>query len=438
MNVKEASVNETLGVAASARVCHHCVMDDLELRPLREQEFAEAVWVASLAFGEHPAEEDKVYYREGFDLERSICAFLNGNLVGVSTALSLELTLPGGSLLPAGGLTWIAVLPTHRRRGVLRQLVSVQLQDMIRRGEPVSALLASEGGIYRRFGYGPATSVVSFQIPRARATFIGPVHRTGRITLLKPDEAVTVLPAAYENLRMLRPGEVSRPGGWWQEYLHDAEEHQEGAGRMFHATHESSPGVIDGYATYRIKEDWPFATPRSVLRVVEVMSSSYEVYAALWDFLLNTDLVETVAFSRGRVDEPLRWLLTDPRSLVVDGLTDYLWLRLLDVPRALSARVYGSAAELVIEVADTHHSRRSTRFGLRTGGAGALGAECSPSSREPDLTVEIDGLAAAYLGGVTFATLAAVGRVRELRPGAVERATAMFSTATAPYCTTMF
>ena len=132
-----------LGVAASARVCHHCVMEDLKLRPLREEEFADAVWVASMAFGEHHSGEDTVCYREGFDLERSMCAFLDGNLVGVSTALSLELTLPGGSVLPAGGLTWIAVLPTHRRRGVLRQLIAAQLRDMIRRGEPVSALLAS-------------------------------------------------------------------------------------------------------------------------------------------------------------------------------------------------------------------------------------------------------------------------------------------------------
>ena len=426
------------GVAASARVCHHWVMEDLKLRPLREEEFAEAVWVASMAFGEHPSEDDKVHYREGFDLERSMCAFLDGNLVGVSTALSLELVLPGGNILPAGGLTWIAVLPTHRRRGVLRQLMAVQLQDMIRRGEPVSALLASEGAIYRRFGYGPATSVISFQIARTSAALLWPARRTGRITLLKPDEAETVLPAVYESLRMSRHGEVSRPSGWWQEYLHDPEHHQEGAGRMFHATHETSPGMVDGYVTYRIKESWPFATSRSVLRVVELLASSHETYADLWDYLANTDLVETIAFSRGRVDEPLRWLLADPRSFVVDGLADYLWLRLLDVPRALSARAYGSEAELVIEVADSHPSRKSTRYALRTSAAWAQGAECVPSTREPDLTLEIDGLAAAYLGGVTFATLATAGRVRELRPGAVDRANAMFSTVTAPYCTTMF
>jgi predicted acetyltransferase len=184
--------------------------------------------------------------------------------------------------------------------------------------------------------------------------------------------------------------------------------------------------------------------------VVEVMASGPGAYAALWEYLLNLDLIDTIAFSRGRVDEPLRWLLADPRRFTVTALGDYLWLRLLDVPRALAAREYGASGELVLEVTDVFPAPSTARFLLRTspagtrgrtdapGLAGTPGAECAPTTRAPDLALEIGSLGEAYLGGVAFATLAAAGRVRELRAGALKRADAMFSTSTAPYCVTMF
>jgi predicted acetyltransferase len=232
-------------------------MDRFEIRPLREEEFADALWVASMAFGEHQTPEDQIYYKKGFDFERSMCAFEKGKLVDTSTTLSLELTLPGGNALPIGGLTWIAVLPTHRRQGIMRQLIAAQLQDMVGRGEPASALFASEGNIYGRFGYGPATSVMSFQVPRDHAVFLEPVRQRGSTVLLRPEEAAAELPAIYENLRLLQPGAISRPGSWWEEYLHDPEHHREGAGAMIHAKHETQPGIADGYVTYRIRDDWP-------------------------------------------------------------------------------------------------------------------------------------------------------------------------------------
>jgi predicted acetyltransferase len=147
------------------------------------------------------------------------------------------------------------------------------------------------------------------------------------------------------------------------------------------------------------------------------------------------------------VDEPLRWLLSDPRRFKVDELFDYLWLRLLDVPRALAARRYAAAGQLVLEVIDPFPTSTTRRYLLRVapamGGAASrpslvLPAECTPSSAEPDLTLESGVLASAYLGGVSFATLAAAGRVRELTPGAAQRADAMFLTSTAPFCATEF
>jgi predicted acetyltransferase len=423
------------------------MVDDVEIRPVREDEFPAVFALSCAAFGEQATEEDEKAHRLGFPFGQALAAFDSGRMVATSAVYSQELTLPGGATVPMGGLTWVATLPTHRRRGLLRRLLSVQFAQMTARGEVVSGLEASEGSIYGRFGYGPATSVMSFSVERAHAAFAAPLDTAtaGRFTLLEADEAAVQLPSIYESLRLLQPGAVSRPPVWWKGYLADPPSEREGATRRFHVVHETVPGTPDGYVSYRVKEEWGRAPALNTARVVELLAGDPGVYRALWGFVLGTDLCQTVSCGRGRVDEPLRWLLADPRRFLVRELSDFLWLRLLDVPRALAARRYAAADRLVLEVVDTFPTPGTKRSLLSTQGAApgpnpalpAL-AECVATSSAPDLALAIDVLGAVYLGGVTFATLAAASRVRELTPGAIARGDAMFSTASAPYCVTEF
>jgi len=415
-------------------------MADIDIRPPREEEFPAILRIGCVAFGEEATPEDTEAYRASFPFDRALSAYEDGVMVATSAAMSLELTLPGLTTLPAAGITWIATLPTHRRRGLLRQLMSGHFAQIAERDEPLSVLLASEANIYGRFGYGPATSSMSFSIERPYAVFFSPVVDEGRMTLLDDEEAAAQLPSIYDTLRLGQPGAVSRPAFWWGHHLHDPVVEREGATKMYHARHENTAGVADGYVSYRIKESWSSAgTPANEVRVVEVVSANPDVYKALWDYVLSTDLSRTTSCWRGRVDEPLRWLLADPRRFEVKALADDLYLRLHDLPRALSARAYRAAGELVLGVTDVSAPvPKETCYLLRTDAAVPAGGECTPTAKEPDLRLSIEYLAAVYLGGVSFSTLAAAGRVRELTSGAVERADAMFSTASAPYCSTMF
>ncbi len=417
-------------------------MDGLEIRPIAEDEFPTAVKLMSVAFAEECTEDDVKAYQASFPFERSLCAFEQGRLVATSAVLSLELTLPGHVSVPMGGVTWIATLPTHRRRGLLRRLMLAQAADMAERGETISGLGASEGNIYGRFGYGPATHFASFRLERARAQFSSPVDdaSAGRITLLDVDEAATRLPAIFDSLRLRQPGTVRRSAGLWQEYFGDPTPNREGAGRMFHCMHETVPGEPDGYVSYRVKEEWSGETPAYEVRVVELVAADLGTYRALWDYIIGTDLATTITCWRGRVDEPLRWLLTDLRQLKVEAVGDFLWLRLLDVPRALEARAYSCPGELVLEVTESFPAGRRARYALRADGpgAGTSAAGCARTKATPDLALAVQALASAYLGGVSFATLAAAGRVQELRAGAIARADAMFHTGAAPYNITEF
>jgi predicted acetyltransferase len=411
----------------------------VDIRPVREEEFESVLEVAGAAFGEEYSAEDADSYRAEFPFERSLAAFVDGKMASLSAVLSLELTLPGGVAVPMGGVTWIATLPTHRRQGLLTRLMAANFTDMIERGEIVSGLGASEGTIYGRFGYGPATTVTSFRVERAHACFATDCNPSpaGRLIMLDSNEAADVLPAVYESLRLRQPGAISRPSSLWRAYLADPPIQRGGATRMHHVAHEAAPGIVDGYVSYRVKAEFEGATALNAVHVAELLAADAGVYRALWGFVMGTDLCHTVSVERGRPDEPLRWLLADLRRFRFGESFDFLWLRLLDVPRALAARRYANPGRLVLEVADPFPAPRIDRF-LLTAERGDAAAECSTTSAAPDLALDASMLGAVYLGGVSFATLAAAGRVLELTPGAIARADAMFFSACAPFCAVEF
>jgi predicted acetyltransferase len=206
---------------------------------------------------------------------------------------------------------------------------------------------------------------------------------------------------------------------------------------MYHAVHTGPTGVDDGYVSYRIKEQWLASTPMNEVVVVELLAGDRDAYRALWHYIIGTDLCHTISCGRARVDEPLRWLLADSRRLAVNAVSDDLYLRLLDLPRALAARAYAAPGELVLEVSESFPTSRIGRYLLRTG-PGSEGADCRPTDRQPDISLDVATLGAAYLGGVSFTSLSAAGRLEYADRGALAVADAMFSTSIAPHCSTQF
>ena len=415
----------------------------IEYRPIGEDEFLSFAEAASRAFGTTMSAQDLEAERHALEFDRTFAAFEDGRIVGTTATLSLDITLPGGRALPAGGLTWTAVLPTHRRRGLLRDMITAQLLGSAERGEPLSILQASESTIYGRFGYGTATYELGFSVATAHAGYrqdVGRVSGHGSFESLGAGEAAEILPALFQSLRLTIPGAVGRTAGLWRSYLADPEHEREGAGELFHLVHRDDDGIPDGYVSYRIKSDWDGGLPDGTLIVQELVARDPDTYAALWRFCLDMDLVSTVSTAKAPVDERLRWLLSDPRRLRVDRLNDGLWLRILDVPTALSARGYGrprngAGDALVLEVVDSFGQGAAGRYLLEVQPEGAA---CSHTSRPADLTLDVSELAAVYLGAVDFSSLVWARRIQESREGAAARADDLFRTERAPWCSTHF
>lgn len=385
--------------------------------------------VCGASFSEQAHPEDVRVDSELIALERSLAAYDGESIVGTAADFAFRLQIPGGDL-PAAGVTMVGVLPSHRRRGILTALMRRELDDAAARGEPLAALWATEAPIYGRYGYGVATRNVFLDAQRDRTSFRRP-DPGGRARLVDADEAERVFPEIYDRARP--QGTFARSAEWWRLYkLADPEHKRHGAGPKFFAVVELD-GRPEAYAIYRVKGDWADGVPASDLRLQEAMASSPEAIRALWGFIFGVDLVARVSAWHLPPDDPLFLMVTEPARLRL-RMGDGLWLRLVDVEAALAARSYAAEGTLALEVADGFLSANEGLWTLETGADGAS----VQRGGEADVRLDVGALASAYLGGFSFAELRAAGLVEELRPGAVDRADALFRTPRAPWCPEVF
>lgn len=370
------------------------------------------------------------------DLDRTLAAFDRGEIVGVGKIYSFDLVVPGSANVPVGGVSWIGVLPTHRRRGILSALMRRQLDAAVARGESMLVLTASEGGIYRRFGYGVSTWSMAVRLDARRSAFLSDPDTGGRMRMIDEVEAAEKLPVVFDRARGGQVGSVSRPDAWWGSELFEPDHGESiAAGARFYALHEGMSGEPDGYVAYAVDGTWEQGIPAKKATVRDMVAADPNVRARLWRYVCDLDLVTTVESWTAPVDDPLRWRLADARQMSRSCIEDWLWVRIVDVPAALSTRTYATEGSVVIEVVDPVRPDVAGCYALD---GGPDGSTCARTRHAPDIVLEVPDLGAAYLGGVALSTLARAGLVEERTAGALARADAMFASLPRPYCGTWF
>ena len=424
------------------------------LRPITPDEFDTYCQVTVQAFNDSdaPAELNE-HERLVFEFDRSIAAFDGDAIVGTTAAYSFQLTVPGG-ITGAAGVTFVSVLPSHRRRGILSAMMRHQLADIAARGEAVAALYASETGIYGRYGYGCASWQLNLTIRRGEGALspavtgstgagggaggAGTGHGPVRLRAAPPGELRAELAKVYDAAVPHRPGMVARDERWWQNTLDDREFQRRGmsARRCLLAGDDAGPR---GYALYRTKPDWDDdGLPYGSLSVRELIATDAAAAAALWTDLLTRDLIGEVAARNRPADEPLLEMLADRRR-ARPCLSDGLWVRLVDVGAALRQRRYSCPADLVIEVTDDLLPANAGRWRLQCPGLADGGTpSCERTGAAADIVLPVAALGAGYLGGTRPGALAAAGLVTERREGAVARLSAAMYSDPAPWCPSMF
>jgi predicted acetyltransferase len=399
-----------------------------EVRACADQdEYGRAIGAIGQYFNPPPTEELLERFARTLPHERMHAAFEDGQIVGGAGAFPFELSVPGGSL-PCAGVSAVGVHPTHRRRGVLRTMMDAQLRDVHERGEPIAALWASEETIYGRFGYGIAAWAGELRVPHEWDAFAEPLEVPGTTRFVTPEEARGVFPPIYDAVRRERPGMTSRSETWWEDRLLRLPEDEAAAPRRFVVL--EIEGEPLGYAIYRTHFSFDAGSASSRIVVREALGATPQATAAIWRFCLDVDWMAALETSFAPPDHPLFLLLATPRRMRY-RMGDGLWVRLVDVPAALSGRTYGDGAPLVLEVRDAVCEWNHGRWRLD-------GGECARTDEQPDLALDVSALGSAFLGAVSFTQLREALRVDERREGAVARADALFAWRPLPWCLEIF
>ncbi|MFN0147354.1 MAG: GNAT family N-acetyltransferase [Dehalococcoidia bacterium] len=363
------------------------------------------------------------------ELDRSIAAFDDGQVVGTASAFTKRLTTPGGEVA-MGGLTMVSVRSTHRRKGILTEMMRRHFEDCVSRNEPLSGLYAAEAPIYGRFGYGIATEQVDLKIDRDHSTLEHLPEIRGRTRMIPSDQAREQWPPVWDAVRQRQPGMLDLSQAWWSRMLFDPVDRREGMTALRHVNYEVD-GEVQGFVMYRQKDHWEENLPAGRLKVVKLIAATAEAYAGLWQYLFGIDWMKTIECEHRAPDEPLYHMLLDARRLRRTP-DDGVWLRILDVERALGARTYAVDGRVTFEVHDPFLPGVGGRFLLE---AGAGGATCRRADRggADAIRLGIAELSAAYLGGTRLSTLARAGRVTG-DEAAIRLADLMFWWDLPPWC----
>jgi predicted acetyltransferase len=403
---------------------------DIEVRPCAStEELLEALKPISHYFGVENQLADVERFAHWIEIERVHAAFEGDRIVGGAGAFTYEMSVPGGGSVPTAGVSVIGVLPTHRRRGVLTAMMRAQLDDCKARGEVAAYLWASEATIYGRFGYGLASQMGAISLSRERSQFAQPFEPRGTVRIVDLAEAARVFPPLYEQARAQRPGMFTRSKEWWEtRRLFDDPARRPGGPK--NRVVLELDGKPAGYAIYNVKQDWQSGFSKGVVNISEVVTPTPEAARELWRWLLDFDWTSEFAADLLPLDHELFLLLAEPRRMQFK-INDGVWIRLIDVGAALSARSYLGAGEVTLEVTDEFLPENAGRWRVSAEGA-------ERTNEAADLRLDVTSVGSVYLGGFEFGDLVRASRAEELRPGAAERGDSLFRTAVAPWCPEIF
>ncbi|HWF56885.1 MAG TPA: GNAT family N-acetyltransferase [Candidatus Dormibacteraeota bacterium] len=366
-------------------------------------------------------------------LSRALLARIDGGDVGAAAVIDFQLTLPGGAAVPMDGVTWVAVSATARRRGALRAMMGHCLESARARRIPVLGLGASESSIYRRFGYGVASHIGDVDIDTAQATLRVPFEDPGRLRFEPFDTGIPAL-REIESQQPDRVGGIRRSENHWRRLAASVARPRDGMGPMQVVLHEDGSGQVDGFSLYRLEMRWPDELADGIVHVHALTGLNCAAHVALWQHVLGLDLIEHLQMERFWPDDPIQHLLADPRRLRI-RVRDDLHLRVVDVVAMLQSRRYSREDSVVIEVRDQACPDVAGRYRVEGGLEGAAAAKTDAAA---DIVLDNASLGSVMLGDSSVAALHRAGLVEETRPGAVRRASAMFSWSPRPWLNHMF
>jgi predicted acetyltransferase len=391
----------------------------IEIRPPTDDEWPAVCHADARAFGVAYSPEEIEERRPMHDLSRFRIALDHGKIVAIAGSYGMDVTLPGGAIVPMGGVTWVSTASTHRRQGLMRRVVGAVHDDIDERHEPVASLYAAEGGIYEHLGYGISTQVrvtsLDPRLTRMRDEYRSP---PGTLRYIDGDEVVPIISAIWDRFRHQRAGATGRSAQTQNYFFRQRQKALGPQSPVAYLAH------ADGYAAYRTEERWNDGHPSHPLHLVELIAVTPEAHAALWQTLLGVDLVGDIRSRNIAIDDPLPFLLENQRALRTCELNDGVWVNVRHIPTSFGARTYRTTDRIVVEV-------DGKRWAID---GGPEGGSCTAVRTRPDLVTSHAWFSSLLYGGVLPSALVAGRRMTARNADVVARADLFFTTSLAPHC----
>lgn len=409
-------------------------MTDITIRPVTDDEYPAFVTAFMEGFSaDVPSETFAETERILLPPERTLAAFDGDSIVGTFAGFDFSVAVPGGASMPMEGTTEVTVFPTHRRMGLLREMMRKHLDNAADAGYAIAGLWASETDIYGRYGYGIAAYMYSLKMSAPRIVFRDDIE-IDRVRRITQDQAATEFPSPYEAKCAMTPGMLSRSPEWWKHFvLADEEFMRKGKTKRRYIVHDGPDGV-DGYATYRHKRgESDDGHDNGTVHVIELVAVTSRAEASLWSYLTSIDGAPNVDAWNNPVNATLPYMVKEPRRVRISRVSDSLWIRILDVDAALTGRTYEEDGSISITLTD----------GFRPDTAGSYRIEITDgvATVEPcekgNIAMDIEILGAVFLGGADAVAYGRAGRIVGSHAD-VMTFHRLFRTVNAPWADTVF
>jgi predicted acetyltransferase len=367
-----------------------------EIRPATPDDYDRIHFVVAYSFAADRTDEGRAAMRHLEDLTNGYVLLDEGEIVASLRVYDFNLLI-NGSPVPMGGVSAVACLPEHRRKGYVGQLLRYALERMRENGQPLSALHTPHPSLYSRYGWMVAAAQLKTTFNPKDVALQASAPPTGRARRLT-EEDWPLLESVHRSHTKGRTGWHVRSERWWKEAVF-RRLYDDKRTVLDVAAWENGAGETSGYVVYK-ETGWEGAgpPPSRPISVRELIALDKDAYLGLLRYVLSHDLMDEVMWNTS-VDEPLSAVLEDTdRRLVKREYMDGFMLRVVDVEKAVGARPAGSTSPegtFTLAISDASAPWNTGTWTIESAG-GRLSA--SKAQGAADITTDAATFAAIYDG----------------------------------------
>lgn len=329
---------------------------------------------------------------------------------------------PGHGLAATNFITDVTVQASHRRRGLMNALMSTDLAEARERGDVFAVLTATDARLYGRFGFGVTATARRLEI-ESGPKFQLRTEPVGHSVFADPSRIIELRREIFEKFHAQQFWSVGRANHYWTANF-DWDTQQPVSHRG--AVHFDEHGEPDATLVFAVEKD--------SLQILDLVGTSTGAEIELLRLLAHGEGHEKIVWGRCHDPRhPLPWALEDSRVVNTTKESDTVWVRVLNVARALELRAFDQDGSITLDIRDRQDFCTGTyRIDVENGRARA-----EKTSDAADVSINVDAFS-TLLSGLQGAVELGVAGVAFGSRENLQRASRLFAKDNPPVAASIF